>query len=82
MGIYLYAGGLRDADSAATKEAVKVSEWLREYQITGVVPDVDNDRELCFWAGWMMGGKAETATCLNERLEMAIKAAEFIEAQK
>jgi len=61
-------------------EAMKVSEWLREYQITGVVPDVDNDRELCFWAGWMIGGKAQTATKLNDQLELAIKAAEFIES--
>jgi uncharacterized protein YyaL (SSP411 family) len=58
---------------------MKVSEWLREYQITGVVPDVDNDRELCFWAGWMIGGKTQTAVTLNAQLEMAIKAAEFIE---
>jgi hypothetical protein len=58
---------------------VKVSEWLRQYQITGEVPDSES-ADFAFWCGWLLGGKTKTATNMGERREMAIKAAEFIEA--
>lgn len=35
---------------------MKVSEWLRQYQITGVVPEAPKGEELiAFWAGWPDG---------------------------
>jgi hypothetical protein len=62
---------------------VKVSDFLREYQLTGNVPTAENP--MCaFWAGWMMGnatrGKVKVST--EEAITLAIQAAEFIEAQR
>lgn len=64
---------------------MKVSEFLRQYQLGGGVPETQktDDPMLPFWAGWMVGASgSRTAVNAEERLEMAIKAAEFIEAQK
>lgn len=61
---------------------MKVSEFLREYQLTGRVPNSGGD--LCaFWAGWLIGNamRGSVKSSPEERLEMAIKAAEFIEGQ-
>jgi hypothetical protein len=54
-----------------------VSQWLREYQLTGKVPKV-NEPMLPFWAGWLMGTPTASAITMSEKLEMA----EFIEEQK
>lgn len=59
---------------------MKVSAWLREYQISGAVPDHGDPVMLAFWAGWLVG-KSDLAIP-EQRIEMAIKVAEFIEAQK
>lgn len=62
---------------------MKVSEWLREYQLTGKVPDHPdhNEAALAFWAGWLIGAgrQGSVVVSLADGLEMAIKAAEFIE---
>jgi hypothetical protein len=62
---------------------MKVSEWLRQYQITGEVPTAPAGEELiAFWAGYLTGvpiRSGQTVTTPTERMEMAIKAAEFIE---
>jgi hypothetical protein len=57
---------------------MKVSEFLRHYQITGKVPDA-KDPAVAFWAGWLMGGKTRLEVSLAQDIEMAAKAAEFIE---
>jgi hypothetical protein len=62
---------------------MRVSEWLREYQISGAVPDHADPPMLAFWAGWLVGvGTRIDLNTAEQRIEMAIKAAEFIEAQK
>lgn len=61
---------------------MRVSEFLREYQLTGKVPTADNP--MCaFWAGWLIGNAMRGRVEANpeERLSMAIQAAEFIEVQ-
>ena len=58
---------------------MKVSEWLRTYQLSGVVPEIADDPWIPFWAGWLMGNAVRVKTPANEALETAIKAAEFIE---
>lgn len=64
---------------------MKLSVWLRQYQLTGEVPTLkesEHATEISFWAGWMIGPHHSlTAVTFDERREMAIKAAEFIEAQ-
>jgi hypothetical protein len=66
---------------------MKVSEWLRKYQITGAVPDEkglsmdSTDAVFAFWCGWLMRETMLTRT-IDDQLAMAIRAAEFIEAQK
>lgn len=57
---------------------MKVSEWLREYQLTGQVPET-TEPNLALWAGWMMGHRGLIETDLSGRIELAIRAAEFIE---
>ena len=62
---------------------MKVSEWLREYQITGLVPDHPGENPmLAFWAGWIMGNQGKVIATSEQRLAAAIQCAEFIEAQK
>jgi hypothetical protein len=59
---------------------MKVSEWLRLYQVSGEVPEVPKGEELlAFWSGWLIGHQGLTQVSMAERLEMSIKAAEFIE---
>jgi len=63
---------------------MKVSSWLRQYQLTGEVPEGEN-AEFAFWCGWLIahaGRASQTATTFDEQRSMAIKAAEFIEEQK
>jgi hypothetical protein len=62
---------------------MKVSEWLRTYQIAGQPPEIDNPPEIAFWCGFLigMGSRSSTAVSIPEKLEIAIKCAEFIEAQ-
>lgn len=60
---------------------MKVSEFLRQYHLTGKIPDV-NDPDLSFWSGWLLGVAGHgTPRTLDEARELAIKAAEFIEKQ-
>jgi hypothetical protein len=74
---------------------VKVSEFLTQYQITGVVPDNADDQMIAFWAGWLMGASRRSGQILaplpgvpleahqvamKDAVQMAIHAAEFIEA--
>jgi uncharacterized protein YyaL (SSP411 family) len=65
-----------------TGSGMKVSEFLREYQLIGVVPTAEHAM-VAFWSGWLIGNaiKSRTVCGGNEAIEMAIKAAEFIEAQ-
>ena len=61
---------------------MKASDWLKEYQVTGKVPE-EGTPEFAFWMGWMIGPSHTLLdTTLDDRRAMAIKAAEFIEAQK
>lgn len=74
---------------------MKVSAWLRQYQISGKVPDNADDPMIPFWAGWLIGTSRRSGqilaplpgvpveaqqVALKDALEMAILAAEFIEA--
>lgn len=64
---------------------MKVSEWLRRYQISGEPPlgvEGAADPMLAFWCGWLLaavasGGRISRSDPRN--VEMAIKAAIFIE---
>lgn len=59
---------------------MKVSEFLRQYQLGNGVPDTHGDPEVAMWAGWLFaaaGGIHKPNT--GERLEMACQAAEYIE---
>jgi len=61
---------------------MKVSEWLRQYQLTGKVPQNADHPMIPFWAGWLMGranpiNRIEIST--EDTLKTAITAAEFIE---
>jgi len=62
---------------------MKLSEFLRQYQLSGELPDDRGDAMLNFWAGWLIGNARNTATVtnFNEAREFAIKAAEFIETR-
>lgn len=63
---------------------MKVSTWLRQYQLTGEVPEGET-AEFSFWCGWLLGQartSSQVATTLDEQRTMAIKAVEFIEEQK
>lgn len=57
---------------------MKVSDFLRQYQITGKVPDDADDPMIAFWAGWLMG-RVQVRDSIEGALDMAIHAAEFIE---
>lgn len=64
---------------------MKVSEWLREYQLTGAVPEArGDDSMIAFWSGWLIGRSSEANRIERlsdpQNLEMAIKVAEFIES--
>lgn len=66
---------------------MKVSQWLRQYHLSGAVPEIGDSEDplIAFWAGWLIGSARRDGTAtrtLDEAKEMAIKAAEFIEAQK
>ena len=67
---------------------MKMSEWLRQWQLTGAVPD-EGGTEIAFWGGWLVS-HAESSSNIQvsdfkERRdtarEMAIRAAEFIEGR-
>jgi hypothetical protein len=61
---------------------MKVSEFLRQYQIGGQLPDDGGDEMLNFYAGWLIGNAYRgTIRTLDEARDMAIKAAEFIESR-
>ena len=87
MALRHHGGGdryrFRSGDARGVAGApMKVSEWLRLYQLGNGVPEGDSDPMLPFWCGWMCAsGGREVATSSDERLEMAIKAAEFIEGK-
>lgn len=60
---------------------MKVSEYLREWQLSGQVPE-GASTELAFFAGWLVGSAREgMALNLDMGREMAIRVAEFIENQ-
>lgn len=65
---------------------MKVSQWLRQYHLSGAVPEVGDSEDplIAFWAGWLIGRASDQPLTrgLDDAKEMAIKAAEFIEAQK
>lgn len=58
---------------------MKVSEFIRQYQISWQVPTPD-DSMVSFWGGWLISAahRGELRT-MEQSIEMAIKAAEFIE---
>lgn len=58
---------------------MKMSEYLRQWQITGKVPD--GDAFCAFWSGWLTacGRNSQTVFNFDDAREMAIKACEFIE---
>lgn len=61
---------------------MKVSQYLRQWQITEKVPD-EGSAELAFIAGWLVGTARQGLTTNHDQArEMAIKIAEFIENQK
>lgn len=67
---------------------MRVSEYLRQYQLTGKLPEKTTDNSdvnsmLPFWSGWLVavGRNSNTATSFDDAREIAIKAAEFIESQ-
>ena len=67
---------------------MRVSQWIRQWQLTGAVPD-EGDTTLAFWAGWLVSHAQSTTTVvvglpnkLDEAREMAIRAAEFIEERQ
>lgn len=62
---------------------MKVSEYLRQYQLTGEVPDDGGDSLLNFYAGWLIGAarKSRAVTDFNGAREMAIRVAEEIESR-
>jgi hypothetical protein len=59
---------------------MKVSEFIRQWQLTGAVPDT-KEPALAFWAGTLIGAGLHTHTVvtLEEARTFAIRAAEFIE---
>ena len=57
---------------------MKVSEFLRAWQLTGELPEIKDDPLIAFWAGHLVGVPS-IATNYDERREMAIKCAEAIE---
>lgn len=69
--------------SSGWDESMKVSEWLRQYQLTGEVPELADSEyrtSMAFWCGWLIGpSHSQTAVTMDDRREMAIRAAEFIE---
>jgi hypothetical protein len=63
---------------------VKVSEFLRSWHLSGIVDTSkkDAETELAFWSGWLVSRANHGPICnLDQAREMAIKAAEFIEAR-
>ncbi len=62
---------------------MKVSEWLKQYQMTGEVPELTDSEHgvlMAFWCGWLIGpSHSQIAVTMDDRRSMAIKAAEFIE---
>jgi hypothetical protein len=63
---------------------MKVSEFLRKYEITGQVPEPD-DPLVSFWAGWLIGcahGRTDAVGTMAEAVTFARQAAEFIEQAK
>ena len=62
---------------------MKVSDWLKQWQLTGEVPTLKDSEEpttMAFWCGWMIGpNHSQTAVTMDDCRAMAIKAAEFIE---
>jgi hypothetical protein len=60
---------------------MKVSEFLRRWQISGEVPD-EGGAEVAFWAGWLLNANSRLLIQTPDQArDMAIKAAEFIESQ-
>lgn len=64
---------------------MRVSQWIRQWQITGAVPD-EGDAQMAFWCGWLSGGGktvtlVHTPNNFDKERDMAIKAAEFIESR-
>ncbi len=65
---------------------MKVSDWLRHYQLTGQPAENEDGNELAFWGGWLYshGQRAFGVVVQNPQeagLQMAIRAAEFIESR-
>lgn len=63
---------------------MKVSAFIREYQITGKVPESkrDVDAMVAFWSGWLMGAArshARSTTTMEQSIALALKISEFIE---
>lgn len=60
---------------------MKVSEFLRQYQLTGQVPTPD-DAMVSYWAGWLIGHSNrhnKVTMTLEQEISRALQAAEFIE---
>ena len=61
---------------------MKVSDFLRRYQISGQLPDDEGDEMLTFYAGWLIGASYKgTITTMDQARKDAIKIAEFIESR-
>lgn len=82
FGFLFYSRELLSESWVRSGLPMKVSEYLRRYQISGRIPDDRGDEMLCFWTGWLIGTarRGETSLNFDDAREMAIKAAEFIEA--
>ncbi len=64
---------------------MKVSEFLRQYQLTGIVPE-ERDPVVAIWAGWLTGHAIVNRSvdvpapqAIELSIETAIRAAEAIE---
>lgn len=64
---------------------MRMSEYIRHWQMTGQVPDDPNiPQEMPLYAGYLFGSLTVGMTLkasFDDRREMAIKVAKFIEAQ-
>jgi hypothetical protein len=63
---------------------VKVSEFLRQWQLSGQFPIAEAEPAVAFWAGWLVGASEAVVyevKDFDERRKMAMRCAEFIEQQ-
>jgi hypothetical protein len=61
---------------------MKVSEFLRRYQVDGQLPDDNGDSKLSFFAGWLVSACfMRTHVNLDQARQIAVYVSEFIETR-